>query len=85
MVIVLLDIQRRSPMDKTQLETIRRQYPIGSRIELIRMDDIQAPPVGTRGTVMGVDDIGSVLVSWDTGSRLSLVFGEDLCRRVSND
>lgn len=41
------------------------------------MDDVQAPPVGTKGTVIGVDDIGSVMVSWDNGSSLSLVYGID--------
>ena len=49
------------------------------------MDDIQAPMIGTKGTVIGVDDIGSIMVSWDTGSNLSVVFGEDLCRRIEDD
>ena len=49
------------------------------------MDDIQAPVIGTKGTVTGVDDIGLVMVSWDTGSSLSVVFGEDLCRRIDDD
>ena len=49
------------------------------------MDDIQAPPPGTRGTVRGVDDIGSIMVSWDTGGSLSVAYGEDVCRVVSED
>ena len=49
------------------------------------MDDFQAPPPGTRGTVRGVDDIGSIMVSWDTGSSLSVAYGEDVCRVVSED
>ena len=44
----------------------------------------QAPPIGTQGTVMGVDDIGSIMVAWDNGSGLSVVLGEDLCRKVKN-
>ena len=49
---------------------------------LAEMDDTQAPPVGTRGTVIAVDDIGTIHVRWDNGSSLGVVFGEDLCRRV---
>ena len=46
------------------------------------MDDPQAPPIGTQGTVMGVDDIGSIMVAWDNGSGLNVVYGEDIVRKV---
>jgi hypothetical protein len=46
------------------------------------MDDVQAPPVGTKGTVLGVDDTASVMVRWDNGSGLNVVYGEDSCRRI---
>jgi hypothetical protein len=52
-------------------------------VELVFMDDIRAPPVSTKGTVRGVDDIGSIMVSWDKGSSLSIAYGEDSCRRTS--
>ena len=67
---------------KEVVERIRKEYPIGTRVELVRMDDPQAPPVGTLGTVKGVDDIGSIMVSWDNGSSLSDAFGEDACQVV---
>lgn len=67
---------------KETVEMVRRQYPKGCRVELVRMDDVQAPPVGTKGTVIGVDDTASVLVKWDNGCGLNVVYGEDLCRRV---
>ena len=67
------------------VESIRKRYPIGSRVELVFMDDIQAPPAGTTGTVRGVDDIGSIMVSWDNGSSLSVAYGEDSCRRISDE
>lgn len=67
---------------KEIVEGIRRDYPAGTRVELVRMYDPQAPPVGTKGTVLGVDDIGSIMVSWDNGCGLSVAFGEDLCRKV---
>ena len=67
------------------VESLRKRYPVGCRVELVRMDDPQAPPVGTRGTVRGVDDIGSVMVAWDNNCGLSVAYGEDACKVVSGD
>ena len=66
------------------IERLRKEYPVGTRVELVKMDDVQAPPVGTLGTVKGVDDIGSVLVAWDNGCGLSVAYGEDVCRKVGD-
>jgi hypothetical protein len=74
-------MSNRFPSRET-VERIRAQYPVGCRVELIKMDDIQAPPIGTKGTVTGVDDIGSIMVSWDNGSTLHIVYGEDICRKL---
>lgn len=41
------------------------------------MDDPQAPPIGTEGTVNRVDDAGNIMVSWDSGGGLNLVYGVD--------
>lgn len=60
------------------VERIRREYPAGTRVELVQMDDAQAPPMGTRGTVTGVDDTASVMVDWDNGSHLHVILGEDI-------
>ncbi|MEG0944659.1 MAG: DUF4314 domain-containing protein [Angelakisella sp.] len=68
--------------NKETVECLRRQYPTGSRVELVQMDDAQAPPVGTQGTVTGVDDTGSLLVNWDNGSSLNVIFGVDRCRKL---
>ena len=64
-------------ISREELQRLREKYKPGTRVELLHMDDVQAPPPGTRGTVRGVDDIGSIMVSWDTGSSLSVVYGED--------
>lgn len=64
------------------VDSIRREFPAGCRVELLQMDDVQAPPIGTIGTVIGVDDTGSIMVRWDNGSGLNVVYGEDRCRRV---
>ncbi|MDO4867747.1 MAG: DUF4314 domain-containing protein, partial [Clostridia bacterium] len=47
------------------VERVRARYKAGTRIELIEMDDPQAPPAGTRGTIIAVDDIGCLIVNWD--------------------
>lgn len=39
-----------------KFDFLRNKYPSGTRVRLVQMDDVQAPPVGTLGTVMGVDD-----------------------------
>lgn len=69
---------------KEIVERIRREYPAGTRVELVQMDDAQAPSVGTKGTVKGVDDTGSLLMRWDNGSGLNVVYGEDIVRKVGD-
>ena len=70
-------------VSKDIVNHLRKTYPTGSRVELVRMDDIQAPPIGTKGTVKGVDDMGSIMVAWDNGSSLSVVYKEDCCRKIA--
>lgn len=65
-----------------QLAHLRGAYPPGTRVALVQMDDAQAPPVGTQGTVTGVDDTGSLLVRWDNGCGLNVVWGVDAVRKV---
>ena len=65
-----------------QLAHLRSTYPRGTRVELVQMDDAQAPPMGTHGTVTGVDDTGSLLVDWDNGSGLNVIWGVDVVRKV---
>lgn len=62
---------------REQVEFLRRRYPAGTRIILHSMDDPQAPPPGTKGTVAYVDDMGTIGIEWDNGSALSLLPGED--------
>ena len=68
--------------DKRTVDAVRRAYPPGTRVELVRMNDAQAPPVGTIGIVQGVDSTGSLLVAWSNGSSLNVVCGVDIVRRV---
>lgn len=65
-----------------QLARLRSTYPPSTRVALVRMADVQAPPIGTQGTLTGVDDTGSLLVNWDNGSGLNVVWGVDAVRKV---
>ena len=68
---------------KEKIEELRKHYSKGTRIRLISMDDMQAPPAGCLGTVRFVDDIGTIHVSWDNGSSLGVVYGVDAIEKLS--
>ena len=70
-----------------ELVDLRSRYPKGSRVELIRMNDpyCRDPKPGMLGTVMHVDDIGTIHVAWDCGSTLGVVYGEDACVVVDSE
>lgn len=63
---------------KSLINSMREVYKVGARVRLVQMDDPQAPPVGTEGTVLFVDDIGTIHIAWDNGSSLGAAFGEDV-------
>ena len=67
------------------IEALKKEYPIGTRVELVKMDDFQAPPIGTRGNVRVVDGMGTIHVNWDTGSGLGVVYGEDIIKKVKGE
>jgi len=63
---------------KEIVEAVRARYPVGTRVELVSMNDPYSRlKPGDRGTVESVDDTGTVFVSWDCGSGLGVVYGED--------
>ena len=65
------------------VERLRQQYPKGTRVELISMNDpyTKLKP-GDRGTVSCVDSIGTVFVNWDCSSGLGVAYGEDHIRKI---
>ena len=65
-----------------QVERVRAEYPPGTRVRIVHMDDPQAPPIGTEGEVMFVDDTASIHVRWQNGSGLALIYGEDYAERI---
>ena len=66
-----------------RLIRLRAEYPKGTRVELVQMNDPYTSLVpGDQGTVSDIDDTGNVFVAWDRGSSLGLVFGEDHYKKV---
>ena len=71
---------------RNEVERIRRQYPAGTRICCDSMPDDPRPvPSGTMGTVIGVDDMCSIMVKWDNGQGLFLVLGVDSFHVISQE
>lgn len=65
------------------IERLKREYPAGTRVELVSMnDEYRKLKPGEKGTVIGVDDIGTIHVNWDCGSSLGVAYGEDKCRKL---
>lgn len=61
----------------------KERYPKGARIELLSMNDSQAVPPGTRGTVNYVDDLGTIHMNWDNGRTLGICPQEDSFRKLT--
>ena len=64
------------------IQFVKDLYPAGTRVKLVEMNDIQAPPIGTLGTVMYVDDIGTIHIKWDNGSTLGAAYPEDRVSKI---
>lgn len=70
--------------NKVQVDRLKNQYPSGTRIELLSsMNDIQPIESGSKGTVIAVDDIGTIHMRWDNGRGLGLIPGEDHFKVIS--
>lgn len=67
---------------RAEILILKEIYPEGTRIRLVKMDDKQAPPVGTCGTVTYVDDIGNIHTKWDNGSCLAAAYPEDVVEKI---
>lgn len=71
--------------NRDEVARVKREYPIGSRVVLDEMNDAQAPPIGSQGTVRHVDDTASIGVAWDNGGGLNVVYGQDRCHIVRTE
>ena len=60
--------------NKSYLAQLRKQYPVGTKIQLISMRDEKYPILpGTIGVVTHIDDMGSVHLKWQNGSSLAII------------
>lgn len=70
-------------VSKEVLQKLREDYPEGTRIEIVEMNDkFREMPAGLQGTVKFVDDIGTIHTHWDNGSTLGVAYGEDKIIKV---
>ncbi len=68
--------QRYVRVSRQTLERLRKEYPAGTRVELIRLDDpYRKIPSGTIGTVEFVDDAGQLHTVWDGHGALAMIYG----------
>ena len=62
---------------------IKKNYPCGTAIKLVSMNDSYSSiPKGTFGVVHHVDDIGTIHVHWENGRSLGIVYNEDVIEIV---
>lgn len=71
-------------VSESTVKRLKEHYPCGCRVELVHMNDPFNTKVfpGEKGTVVAVDDVGTIHVRWDCGSSLGVAYGEDVCRKV---
>lgn len=68
---------------REMVDAFRDQYPAGCRVRLMEMSDpYRHMPDGLEGTVICVDDTGTIHVNWDNGGSLGVVYGEDHCIKI---
>ena len=65
------------------LAELKKRFPAGALVELVKMEDGDSPPMGAQGEVLHVDAWGTVHVLWETGSTLGIVPSVDEIRLVS--
>jgi hypothetical protein len=67
-----------TPELRELVEYLRERYPAGTRVALLVMDNpyTKLKP-GDKGTVVMVDDCGTIHCDWDSGSKLGVVYGVD--------
>lgn len=70
-------------LSKEKIAYLKSEYPVGTRVMCDDMQDKYQPvPSGTIGSVVIVDDAGTIHVDWDNGSGLGLVYGVDSFHKV---
>ena len=70
---------------EAEVERLRKEFPAGTRVELVRMDNEPNPDIhpGIRGTVEFIDDAGNIRVRWSYGGEVRVIYGVDECRKLT--
>lgn len=71
-------------MNAKIVELLKKRYPAGTRVRLLKMEDPNPVPVGMLGTVEDVDDIGSLIVQWDNGRQLHVLHSIDEVEKIDS-
>ena len=79
-----IEPQRRTKMNAKIVELLKKRYPAGTRVRLLKMEDPNPVPIGMLGTVEDVDDIGSLVVQWDNGRQLHVLHGIDEVEKIDS-
>lgn len=70
-------------VSRQTLEMLRSEYPAGTKVELISLDDpYKKIPSGTIGTVELVDDAGQIHTVWEGYGSLAMIYGVDEWRKA---
>lgn len=61
-------------MNDAKIKWLKEQYPPGTRVQLDRMGSDDPRPIesGTLGTVIAVDDMGTIYCNFDNGRCLGI-------------
>jgi hypothetical protein len=71
-------------MNAKIVELLKKRYPAGTRVRILKMEDPNPVPIGMLGTVEDVDDIGSLVVQWDNGRQLHVLHGIDEVEKIDS-
>ena len=70
-------------ISKDERDRLREEYPAGTKVELVEMDDpYQKMEPGLQGVVDRIDDTGTIFVRWENGSGLGVVYGVDAIKKI---
>ena len=71
-------------MNAKIVELLKKRYPAGTRVRILKMEDPNPVPIGMLGTVEDVDDIGSLVVQWDNGRQLHVLHDIDEVEKIDS-
>lgn len=70
-------------MSETQIKQLKHDYPSGTRIMLEHMREERNPvPDGTAGTVIVVDDVGTIHCTFDNNRQIGILPDVDIFHKL---